>query len=731
MEHAYAFDVSAYYDPYSTLKVNLTRTGFTYGDCEGNDDRATWISNVANNAEALRWFDELGITNLCVFYDYGLNYDSMLAGTSLKVFNDYRNNQTYRYFEAQHRDAAIASTSDTTYFSPVFGVGSWGSETDTAAAQIAAGVFGTILSIPALDTTDTLFRPAKKFGDPYNDWWGWCREGDCEPLTFVTTIRAKVDSTVEENIHIGDLRFFGSMRGFEDKFPSMWSQGARWVRFGPEPLFSDDFGHPLDFFGTKKYWLTAEDLTFYTDVSDDTPVTTDSWAGPGHSVGYYPNESWVHWGTRWDGGFEYRIMITTTGELPFSVYDIGVSDEAYHQMFESDSSEYYEQLIAQKFIDVKESAGDRFTGWYFDEWNPNMDGPMARVARIVKERAGEACFFNGWETNLIGTGPRDHFYEALAYENTNVEVVMTELYPYQADSTCVPRATEEGFTFEQMLPKGLSTDPNSDSPYLTFQQTTNCSTSQKYDGKKSIQCAFDYDIWGRAPLEALYGIDQPSDSAYRAPLAFEIEHAHERGVKFWVLLESRGDGPRNMNCDSIDCVDRIPSPNEIKLVVWMSAALDADGFMWYWGTIVNDTTSQPQTAIGGLLEYGTSDDFCSPKHVIRTPQYSAAKEAIQDVHEIAPTLEALDFVRTYASRAFETNYPTSTGAPTQADYFYTEAGENPPRFCYLKRIFSSPGEWGQFNSGEFTSDYGADSNYVQVSRFMSPGMQGVDEDYWF
>lgn len=70
-----------------------------------------------------------------------------------------------------------------------------------------------------------------------------------------------------------------------------------------------------------------------------------------------------------------------------------------------------------------------------------------------------------------------------------------------------------------------------------------------------------------------------------------------------------------------------------------------------------DTTNAPQDGIGGLLEYGDHGDFCSPRSG-QTERYEAAKAVCRDIQEIAPTLEALIFVKTYSSRAFKQNYPT-------------------------------------------------------------------------
>lgn len=106
-DSAQAFDVSAYYDPYSVVRVHTRKGGFNLGDCNSDavideNERNQWLGNIANNSEVLRWYEELGLTNLCVYYDDTLDYDRVLSGRSFQVMNDWMHTGIYRYVEARN-----------------------------------------------------------------------------------------------------------------------------------------------------------------------------------------------------------------------------------------------------------------------------------------------------------------------------------------------------------------------------------------------------------------------------------------------------------------------------------------------------------------------------------------------------------------------------------------------------------------------------------------------------
>lgn len=89
-----AFDISAYYDPYSNVYIQTTAVGNCLGDRDGPGEltatcmafRPTWRNNVdrQNNAEALRRFEEMGVNIMCVNYPDTANVSALLACEAFK-----------------------------------------------------------------------------------------------------------------------------------------------------------------------------------------------------------------------------------------------------------------------------------------------------------------------------------------------------------------------------------------------------------------------------------------------------------------------------------------------------------------------------------------------------------------------------------------------------------------------------------------------------------------------
>lgn len=58
-QSARAFEVSAYFEPYSVMNYSNTRSGANFGDCDTTGwDRDDWLRHVdaGNTAQALQWF---------------------------------------------------------------------------------------------------------------------------------------------------------------------------------------------------------------------------------------------------------------------------------------------------------------------------------------------------------------------------------------------------------------------------------------------------------------------------------------------------------------------------------------------------------------------------------------------------------------------------------------------------------------------------------------------------
>jgi hypothetical protein len=100
--HAFAFDISVYYDPISMIRRRAEWDG-GWGNCAGEPDYHVWISSVADNAQAIQWWREMGVNRLCVNYtleDFAL-LPSGRPDTTFKVINNRWPERMYQYLEAQ------------------------------------------------------------------------------------------------------------------------------------------------------------------------------------------------------------------------------------------------------------------------------------------------------------------------------------------------------------------------------------------------------------------------------------------------------------------------------------------------------------------------------------------------------------------------------------------------------------------------------------------------------
>jgi hypothetical protein len=173
----------------------------------------------------------------------------------------------------------------------------------------------------------------------------------------------------------------------------------------------------------------------------------------------------------------------------------------------------------------------------------------------------------------------------------------------------------------------------------------------------------------------------------------------------------------------------------VKLSVWLAIACDVDGILWY-----------PMSVGGGLLEWSPdSADDCRPSdnlanaggshEILTTDRYDAAKKACNESKLITPILESLDFVKTYASRAFGTDYPDPYGEfgypAVQLDTLAFDGWYN-QMYRWIERIQTwAPSTFApDCTVATWQSEPEADS-YVQVSRFRSKSVQSDAEDYWF
>jgi len=98
-----AFEISAYYDPYSVITNDWFRGNYYHSQCPDLTLHQV-LQSVANNDDVLRWYDEMGITILCTSYDT-LSQFQNLNNYHFRVMNSIYLNGSYRYLEAQERTA--------------------------------------------------------------------------------------------------------------------------------------------------------------------------------------------------------------------------------------------------------------------------------------------------------------------------------------------------------------------------------------------------------------------------------------------------------------------------------------------------------------------------------------------------------------------------------------------------------------------------------------------------
>ncbi|MCB9368897.1 MAG: right-handed parallel beta-helix repeat-containing protein [Calditrichaeota bacterium] len=217
----------------------------------------------------------------------------------------------------------------------------------------------------------------------------------------------------------------------------------------------------------------------------------------------------------------------------------------------------------------------------------------------------------------------------------------------------------------------------------------------------------------------------------------EVEYSHEHGYKHWGLMLSGLQGcsdPSAIEGVTVPLWDnpteREPTPIEIKLSAWLTVASDADGLMWYWGiSSPGDPPDCDEEGHGnylpGLLEWDGSPDFCSDggARIVRTERYYAAKEVCNEIHEIAPTIESLEFGGTTASQVFTENYDNSAFPDSLRLYLDNWITYNGLSYQSVVKDIRTDA-WDTV-AGDWTDDAG---DYAQLSYWKG---LGEDPDFWF
>jgi hypothetical protein len=296
---------------------------------------------------------------------------------------------------------------------------------------------------------------------------------------------------------------------------------------------------------------------------------------------------------------------------------------------------------------------------------------------------------------------------------------MQEFY-FLGGGSCVPNANFYGGLTAQFM----YTDTSSDVTYIS---ASACGTpipdpsgqmqsQPRYAGTKSLQCGIDGYVWDYRYATNRIGVWRPYDDGTspitQVSLLFQTKFAHDYGEKHWALLQGGQDMPPD--CTYNCCPIRIPTPNEVKLGAWLAVACDVDGIMWYpWN-------------FGGMIDWDTAASTFRPN-----VRYDSAKVACNRILEVAPILESLDFVKTYASRAFERNYPDATYPATTLDTLATNTNWYDQSFRMVDLIRSYPEDTTQVDGWATSADA---NSYVQVSRYRHDNVPLNDttiENYWF
>ncbi|HEY3296163.1 MAG TPA: hypothetical protein VGL38_12060 [bacterium] len=460
---------------------------------------------------------------------------------------------------------------------------------------------------------------------------------------------------------------------------------------------------------------TLLDDQFNTTENDSDRHTFGGGSLDENSDRHYFNGGW---------GVPVRMCINYAGDnQTFQIYEVQVWDEGYHRLFSAppDTISHYRNVIANAFRQQRGIYGDTvFAGWYYDEWPQGQTmiqteplKSFVKVNRILQDAGLPTLWTNG-QAGWPGCNGclRNELFQQMSDQSVSMPVHMDEFYLYGGGRSC-------DINFRDFY-----TNPESDCTYIVWSGCPN----DRVQGTKSLQCTIDEHLWGDSIIMQTYPMPMNSGWAgLHLGLLDQIAFVREDPTrKFWAMIQGDDDDPNDSTCEGCWII-RQPTPNEVKLSAWLAVACDVDGILWY-----------PVNFAAGLLrwnhpradECGVSNNLAHTTSSVDTAsdgRYSAAKKAGNDILEVERTLESLEFVKTYASRAYETNYPNATYAATQPDTL-----SRFPSLPLQNRYVSQIQAFDSINGG--WSETPEEHPYVQVSRFRNPQIPLYDplwEDYWF
>jgi hypothetical protein len=710
---AFAFDVAVYGDARHNINWVtqdpwcrcVTVTDPCNPPISADSARNRMISNIATGAEdsLFKWLEDMGVTHVEVYYPRQKDFRDLQDRpiTSMRIMNRAYPLGTWRYVTCQSRDLWPGELDD---FRPSnrWVTGHLGEETSIQAPFFAPTQ--QCLKAEGISPVE-MWTPGM-----IGTWYGWKDRAEVCDSTFQPIhfrITADIDVIPNSPDTIATLYWM-----FEYKPGDSARGDTTWIQYPGIPVLVDSFDNPGQEFSEIDNSLSAQDMTVVLLNSTHQPIDTV--------------ENFSHAFT----GSQVSMKMVYHGGHTLYLRRVQVCDEAYWNMFISPDSSDVREGVANDFAtEYNLWSGDRSAGWYFDEWDPwneNLEG-LVQVNKTLLQRGLPGIITNGQPSGMIRNtaGPcslsaygREELYREMDEQGAYIPVHMAEFYLYGGD-TC----TTYGLTFEY-----IPTDSNSDAPYVNAEPCSSivdwCSSGTRtaYSGMKSLQCAIDGSLWGARYFYEHFGLD-PSPYDYETvqlinTLVPQVQYIHERGQKFWVLLDKE---ETYGGYTSYDSSRFSPKPNELKLSAWLSVAVDADGIMWYdW-----DLERLVDWTVPGADWCGGPGWLCNNSSGLqRGDCYATLKDAHAKIHSISPTLDLLNFEKTYASRAFEHNYG-SLGNPKDV------LREGPIELGNSEVDFIHTYKW-RVAQGQMDPTWvleNADSAYVQVSRFEMPGADA--DDHWF
>lgn len=710
-----AFDIAVYHDARSAVNWRSCNANQWY--C-GNASvpRTTAIGRIANEDTVYERFRELGVNYFIPFYPFADDFTALATRRldGMKILNASYPGEAFKYLEAQNRDLWIGSL-DSNYVDS----SSWKLPTASGEFDEARGLWFLRAS---QDHPDTMWRPESGLGI----WNGWnWREagitGDIYmPMHYKITCNLVPNGIPEDTQPIAT--FYWLVREVRDTNWDGIIDFTGWWRYPGKVLTVGDFADPnrLD---TIEFTIDPHPGMSGTFVLLDDDFQPTVFSADSHSYGadaLDESADGLSYGTLW--GVPVRMCIYYHGDnQTFQVYNVSIWDEGYHRLWVSpDSSDYYAD-IRSAFQQQYAGRDTLMAGWYFDEWpQTEQIKSYVKVNKILQGYV-PTMWTNG-HSGWPGCDwcPRNILFDEMTRQQVTLPVHMEEFYFLG------------GRRIYDVNIQWMYTFPQSDTTYFNLLGGRNDSVL----AEKSLQCAIDGYIWGWPTIYTGWNVPVDEDwLGVHTELLEQVASVHGNGQKFWAMVQADDD----LDSDSLDpvgnCVARRPTPNEVKLGAWLSVALDADGILWY-----------PVGLGGGLLKWDpdSADQCLDPPRglaiddaeAVTTDRYFAAKKACNEILEVAPILESLDFVKTYASRAFLLDYPDQIGL-LESPAIRLDTLANESWFNQSYRCVESIQSWvpTAFNQDSTAvtawSENPEEHTYVQISRFRSGHTSPNDEDYWF